>query len=244
MITLLTVQEPQTITKIWNLVDWLAQEWKLSAGFPLGTLILFGVLVCICTAYLLGSVQTAIPISKRFFHGDIRQYGSGRADTANMLAVYGKGAAVITVVAEVLKAAAAICIGRLILEVNGGALASFFVLFGQMYPLFYRFKGGNILVCLTTVVITLDMFTFLILLVIFLVGLFGTRMLSFATVMTALLYPLVLQSFANNGLNVAMAVLTAIFVLYWHRENLKRMQVGQEEKVDFSKLFPRKKGKQ
>ncbi|MBQ5834126.1 MAG: glycerol-3-phosphate acyltransferase, partial [Clostridia bacterium] len=70
----------------------------------------------------------------------------------------------------------------------------------------------------------------------------GTRYISLASVMCAMLYPLILRAFANDGLNVAMAVVAAIFVVYMHRENLKRLWEGKESKIDFSKISKKKKG--
>ena len=64
-------------------------------------------------------------------------------------------------------------------------------------------------------------------------------MVSFATMTAALLYPLILNAFANRGLNVAMAVVTALFVLYAHKENIKRIGEGKEPKFEL-----RRKNKQ
>ncbi|MBQ7336236.1 MAG: glycerol-3-phosphate acyltransferase [Clostridia bacterium] len=231
-----------TIEKAWNLVDWLIVHFGFGVEASVAANVL-GALACILVSYLLGSVNPAILFSKRMYHEDIRAVGSGSADSLDMFRVYGKKAGVLTLLCELAKAAIAVWAGRLLWEVNGGALAGFFVLFGHMFPIWHRLRGGKGLMCLAMVVLTVSQLTFLILLFIFLVCLFGTKMLSFATVMTALLYPMILQAFAPYGLNVAMAVIAACFMAYMHRGNLKLIQAGKEEKLDFSGLFHKKNPK-
>ena len=60
--------------------------------------------------------------------------------------------------------------------------------------------------------------------------------------MCAFMYPLMIRAFANDGLNVAMAVLSALAVVFMHRENLKRLWNGKESKIDLSKISKKKKG--
>ena len=233
--------EPIVIQRYWNLVDLLIR-WLDLEGTASALVHLCGALICIIVPYLLGSINPAILISKTVYHEDIREFGSGNAGTTNMLRTYGKKAAIATFALDLAKAAVAVILGKLIWESDGGALAGFFVMFGHMFPIYYRFRGGKGVACLAMVILTLSPITFLILLAIFLIIAIGTRYISLASVMCALLYPLLLRAFANDGLNVAMAVMSTVFVVYMHRENLKRLWAGQESKVDFSKISKKKKG--
>ncbi len=63
-------------------------------------------------AYLLGSVDTGILVSKFLYHDDVRNYGSGAAGMTNMLRTFGKKAAALTASGDVLKGVLAVCIGR------------------------------------------------------------------------------------------------------------------------------------
>lgn len=244
MIQALTaVTPPIEFEKAWNLVDYIIQSTNVKDLAIVGVINIVGALLCMVLPYLLGSINPAILISKHMSGEDIRAWGNGDAGTDNMLRVYGMGAALGTFACDFCKGMAAVWIGRLIWGVNGGALAGFFILFGHMFPLFHRFKGGKGIVCLSAVVLTLNPIAFAFLTLIFLVGTIGTRMVSFGSVMTALLYPLILNAFANHGLNVAMAVITAVFVTFMHRENLKRMRDGKEEKLDLAALFGKGKKK-
>ena len=243
MFFLTAVEEIPVIQKTWNLTDWLIVQLNADPVFSV-VLNVLGALLCMLVPYLMGSINTAVILTKKMHGVDIRDYGNGDADVFNMLrASCQKKAVVITLLCDLVKASAAVWLGRLIWEVNGAALAGFFVIFGHMFPIFFRFRGGKGVECLAMVVLTLSPLTFVFLLLIFAACAVASRMVSFAAVLTALMYPLILQAFANDGLNVAMAVLTTGFIAFAYRDNLKRMQVGEEEKIDFSKWFRREKGK-
>lgn len=229
-------QTTETIKIAMGLIGKLIEKqgWKPS-DTVYAFAILGGWLACAILPYLLGSINPAILISKVFYHQDIRTQGSGNAGTTNMLRTYGKGAALATFLIDLGKACVAVLLGRFIFGVDGSAIAGFFVILGHMFPLYHRFKGGKGVACLAMVVLTISPISFLILLGIFVIIVVGTRFVSLGSVMCAMLYPLILQAFANNGLNVAMAVLSAMMVVYMHRANLKRLWNGTESKISFSK---------
>lgn len=72
-----------------------------------------GILVVLLTAlqaYLLGSVDTGILVSKYLYHDDVRHHGSGAAGMTNMLRTSAKKHAALTAAGDVLKGVAAVCI--------------------------------------------------------------------------------------------------------------------------------------
>ena len=107
----------------------------------------------ILQAYLLGSVDTGILVSKFVYHDDVRNYGSGAAGMTNMLRTFGKKAAAMTATGDVLKGVLAVCIGRWLfhmLPADAGVspylgvyLAAIFAVLGHLYPLYFGFKGGK-----------------------------------------------------------------------------------------------------
>ena len=197
---------------------------------------------CIAIPYLLGSINPAILISRIRYHEDIRQFGSGNPGTTNMLRTYGKGAAAATFLLDLLKAALAVWIGYFLANFYGAAIAGFFVVFGHMYPVFYKFRGGKGVACLAMVVLNLHPIVFAILLGLFLVIVIGTRYVSLASVMSALLYPLILAAFyQKHSIVVLMAILCTVFVVFRHKENLKRIWNRTEHQISFSKLSKHKK---
>ncbi len=232
---LLTDVDPM-LTDYWNIVMWLTNKLSLG-GNPRAFLLLGGAILCIVLPYLIGSINPAILISKLFYHDDIRTHGSGNAGTTNMLRTFGKGAATATLLCDFAKAILATLLGRLILGEMGQSLAGFFVGFGHMFPIYFRFKGGKGVACYAMVGLVISPWIFLGLLTVFLIVLIGTRMVSMASVMAAFLFPFLVNAFAGTqSLAVAMAVMATCFVVFMHRENLKRIWNHTEAKLDFSKL--------
>ena len=232
--------------RIPDLWMYLVDTYHLT-GTPLYLLTAGAILLSAILPYLLGSINPAILISRLVYHQDIRSFGSGNAGTTNMLRTYGKKAAAATFLLDLGKAAVAVLIGQLLYGVDGCALAGFFVIFGHMFPLYEKFKGGKGVACLSMVILLQSPPTFLVLLILFLIMAIGTRMVSFASIFCALLYPLILRAFfpkdAYTGLLLAAATLSSIFVIFMHRSNMKRIMEGKENKLDLDKLFKRKKKK-
>lgn len=194
--------------------------------------------------YLLGSINPAIVFSKRIYKDDVRTHGSGNAGSTNMLRTYGFKGAALTFVCDMLKAVAAVGVGFLLVGAYGMSIAGLFVILGHMFPLYYKFKGGKGVACCAAVALVISPPTFLCTVVVFILVLIGSRMVSMASVMAALLYPLFLRAFAPAfPLGVAMAVVEACFIVFMHRENLKRIWNYEERKVDFSKLTEKFKKK-
>lgn len=223
----------------WNLVDALCRQFGL-AGDATIPVTVFGILLCIAAGYLLGSLNSAIIISRLFLHRDIRAHGSKNAGATNMLRTYGTKYAVMTLALDMLKAAIATTLGALIFNpIIGAPIAGFFCVFGHMFPLYYRFKGGKGVACTAIVALMLDPWTFLVMFVCFFAVVLMTRFVSLASVMCAFLYPLLLNAFLpGQGTTVLMGILTTCFVVFMHRENIKRLYNGKESKIQLS----RKKG--
>ncbi len=218
-----------------------------------------GVLLCIIIPYLLGSINFGLLISKKKYHDDIRTHGSGNAGTTNMLRTYGKRAAVLTLVGDMLKAAIAVGLGYLIfdnsevfrlfdennqfireatiLDTGGAAIAGLFVMLGHMFPIFYRFKGGKGVATSAVVVLMISWPSFLLCALIFIVIVVGTKYVSLASCMGMIFYPIILNAYQKNQNPLAKiaAIAMATMVVFMHRENLKRLTQGKESKIYFSK---------
>lgn len=114
------------------------------------------VLVIAIIAYLLGSINPSIILSKILKKEDIRTQGSGNAGTTNTLRVLGKGPAAIVLLVDVLKAVIAVLLGSWIgtfgnyspeefLKLHDYALmaAGIGAILGHNFPIYYEFKGGK-----------------------------------------------------------------------------------------------------
>ena len=214
---------------------------------PSWLMIVFAV-ICIASAYLLGSLNFAVIVSKERYNDDIREHGSGNGGTTNMLRTFGNGAAVLTLIGDMLKAVVAVTIGTALLGLTlGGYMSAFFCVLGHMFPIFYRFKGGKGVATSAAAMLMLNPFVFLVILFIFVVIVAGTKYVSLGSVMAALLYPVILHTVdeittewfvANNtiwGFDILFAFLMTVMVVFMHRSNIKRLLNGTESKISFKK---------
>ena len=211
------------------------QDENLYANTGKVVLIVIG---CILVSYLLGSINFGVIISTNKYGKDIREQGSGNAGATNMMRTYGKKAAVLTFIGDMLKTALAVGVGYFALGYNGAYLAGLFCVIGHAFPIFFKFKGGKGVVCISTMCLLTEPVVFLIMLAIFLIVLFGYKMVSLASVMIMLTYPLVLSmaGFAGAfGLHIILAAANALFIVFLHRKNIARIYNHTESKITFGK---------
>ena len=143
---------------------------------------------CICIAYLLGSINTSIIISK-ILGNDIRNSGSGNAGATNTLRTFGKGAAIIVVIFDGLKGIAAVLFAKYAPEIfkvsdpemTAMYLAGLFAVIGHVFPVYFGFKGGKGIMTAISVVFVLDWEIGLILLITCLALMLLTRYVSFGS---------------------------------------------------------------
>ena len=202
-------------------------------------------------AYLIGSVNFSVIFSKKFAGFDVREKGSGNAGTTNMLRSVGKKAAAITLICDILKGVVAIGIAilfgyipdmnkELLLQIAGVA-----VILGHTFPVFFGFKGGKGVATSLGVLLLSNWQIGLICLVFALVLMILTRMVSVGSCAATILFP-VLTLFINEHYTVLTegkagnvyfiySVILAIIVLFNHRENIKRLLNGTENKISFNK---------
>ncbi len=194
-------------------------------------------------AYFLGGLNFAIIISKYKFHDDIRRYGSGNAGMTNMLRTYGKTAAAFTLVGDMLKAVVSVLLGMLLGGEAGAYIAGFFCVIGHAFPCFYNFKGGKGIVVTAAMLLCLEPVVFLVLFLIFFILVATTKYLSLGSIIGMLFYPLLLNrlySFLNYGepegmIPAIISILNTLLVIWLHRENLKRLWTGTENKFSLKK---------
>ncbi len=225
--------------QFWEIInDGLIPYW---CDYRMNAIALIGcVLLCIVPPYLLGSLNFGIILSHRLFGEDVRQKGSGNAGTTNMLRNYGKKAAVLTLGGDILKAIVACCIGYFALGIEGAYLAGMFAVLGHMFPIYYRFKGGKGVATTAAMILMTNPIIFLIILVIFAVIVIGTRFVSLASIMCALLWPLILSRIEGSGVTFLIAFAVAALVIFMHRSNIMRLFHGKENKISFGKKKEKK----
>lgn len=213
--------------------------------------IVLGLALTVLISYLIGSVNSAITICRIIKKDDIRKYGSGNAGLTNVLRVYGKGPATVTLLCDLAKGVIAVVLCRVlvtdVLHVTFfdnrlfiGYVAGLFVMLGHIFPVFYKFHGGKGVLIAATTLIAIDPLTCLFSVLVFAIILAVTKYVSVGSICAAFSYPLftiITQSLRNmTGVwqNAAMALVIAFLITYMHKPNIKRLKAGTENKFSFS----------
>lgn len=209
------------------------ENWLLVLG-SVGAIFVIAMVI----PYLLGSINTAVVISRFMYGDDVRNHGSGNAGTTNMLRTYGKVAALLTLIGDMLKTAIAVCFASFLTSVAfGGWIAGLFCMIGHIFPVYYRFRGGKGVLCVATAIAILSPIAFALSLITFIIIVSFTKYVSLGSIFGALMLPL----YANienriipiGGIDVLIAVMMALIVIWCHRANIQRIQQGKESKLSF-----------
>ena len=190
------------------------------------------VLFACVAAYFLGNLSPAILVS-RVLGGDIREQGSGNPGTTNMLRVYGKKAAAVTLLIDVLKGVAAVLIGRALGGEPLACLCAFLVEIGHMYPICWGFKGGKGIATGLGVLLTISPVYGLLELAIAVALFVATKMVSPGSLAAAAAMPLLAHVFAPDFFWYALAL--AVIVIFKHRSNIGKLIRHEESKISFKK---------
>ena len=222
-----------------GLFSMLIEDLALGEGWMM-VLRLFSALICIIFPYLLGSMNFAIMVSKKKYNQDIRNFGSGNAGATNVMRTYGKSAAFLTFGGDALKAFVSGLIGYAAFGRYGAYIAGLFCVLGHVFPIYYKFKGGKGVVTLAISILMCNWIVFLILIAIFVLIVLATKYISLASIMCAMLYPIVLDRvekllFGGTGAYVILALMTSALIVFMHRGNIKRLLTGKENKFSFKK---------
>ncbi len=199
-------------------------------------------------AYLIGSVNFSVILSKKMAGFDVREKGSGNAGTTNMLRSVGKKAAALTLICDVLKGVVAILIAMFIgwaFKVENQSLlvqiAGIAVVLGHTFPIFFGFKGGKGVATSLGILIMSNWQIGLICLVFGVLLIALTRMVSLGSCAAAVLFP-VLTLFITDNYIVSQgsgyliySIILAVIVLFNHRSNIKRIMAGKENRISFKK---------
>ena len=192
-------------------------------------------------SYLLGSVNSAVIVSRALEKDDIRTHGSGNAGMTNMYRVFGKRAALLTTLGDLIKAILAVLLARTLfvwfdasLAFDPGYPAGLFVLLGHIFPIYFGFRGGKGVMPAVGIVLMVNPAAFGVMVAIALPLFLATRTMSLVSVVSAAALPVVtlilglLQK--NRPLASTLFTLTyAVLVIVSHRSNIQRLLSGTEK---------------
>ncbi len=193
---------------------------------------LYGI-IALVIGYLLGSINSAVLISKVFYKTDIRKMGSGNAGTTNVLRSLGKKAAAFTFLGDFLKGILASLIGMLLYKEMGLVLAGGAAVVGHNWPVYFGFKGGKGVLTSFSVLLFASPLAALIALAWFIIIVAITRYVSLGSITSAIVV-VIATYFTHHGFNTPtfyLTVFVAILVVFRHHSNIKRLIQGNESKL-------------
>ncbi len=224
---------------ILGIIPLVAERTNLMTAFYVAGLVLVAV-----AAYVLGSLNFALILSKKMYGEDIREFGSKNAGTTNMARTYGKKAALLTILGDVLKGIVAVIIGSFAMGATlGGYMAGLFCIIGHIFPVFYGFRGGKGVATAAAVILVVNPMVFLIMISLFIITVLLTRYVSLGSCLAAGIFPLltfysrvnVEKPLPFSGVAFLCSFVMAVLVICKHHTNLRRLINGQESKFAFKK---------
>ena len=199
-------------------------------------------------AYLIGSINFSVILSKKIAGFDVREKGSGNAGATNMLRSVGVKGAVLTLIGDCLKGVIAILVAVIVGKIAKNAdkallvqLAGIAVVLGHTFPIFFNFKGGKGVATALGVVLVTNWQIGLICLVFALVLMALSRMVSLGSVGACVLFPVLVLFIKSNYIvtegssYLIYSIILAVIVAFNHRSNIKRLLTGTENKISFKK---------
>ncbi len=197
--------------------------WRIAICLILGYA--FG---CISTGYIVGKIQKV----------DIRNYGSGNVGTTNALRTLGKKAALITLLGDVFKCAIPVVLIKFVIFKSVpytdllGLYTALGAVLGHTFPFYLKFKGGKGIAVLVGTILTFDWRIFLICVGTFFVILAITRFVSLGSLVMEVLFVIwVAITRPGDWHMLALSLVFAVLAFYTHRENIKRLISGTENKI-------------
>lgn len=190
----------------------------------------------IAASYLIGSIPTGYIIVKLFTGQDIRTVGSGSTGATNVKRVMGKKWFFIVMLLDAIKGALPVALTAYFASAfaNIGLLpvvAAICVIIGHSKSVFLNFTGGKSVASGVGTLIALDWQAGIIIAAVWGVVTWVSRYVSLGSIVALALSPLIMWFLNAPAAYIGYAVLAAVYVIYLHRENIKRLKEGTENKV-------------
>lgn len=198
--------------------------------------ILIKVVIAAVVAYLIGSIPTGYIVVKSATGQDIRQVGSGSTGATNVKRVMGKKWFFIVLLLDALKGAIPVMIANFVpyLHSNLGVtavIAAACVLLGHSKSIYLGFTGGKSVASGVGTILALSPTVGLSIAVIWAIITYASKYVSLGSIIALALSPILMFLFNQPVAYIIYCVIGAIYVIYLHRENIKRLLAGTENKV-------------
>jgi glycerol-3-phosphate acyltransferase PlsY len=205
-----------------------ALDHSTACGFYL--IMVLGLLL-IASAYLIGSVASAIVVCRFLNLPDPRSGGSGNPGATNVLRVGGKGAAALTLAGDVVKGLVPVLLARALSNEMVVAATALAAVLGHLYPIYFGFAGGKGVATAFGAVAGLAFPVMLVMGVAWIIVVATTRYVSLASMVAAGLAPVAAFAMALHPATFTALAVMAGFIIYRHKANIARLRSGTESRI-------------
>jgi glycerol-3-phosphate acyltransferase PlsY len=187
-------------------------------------------------AYLMGSLSTAVIVSKLFGLPDPRQQGSKNPGATNVLRLGGRKAAAITLAGDAVKGLIPVMLAQYLGAttdmIAAVGLAAFL---GHLYPVFFGFKGGKGVATALGVLSGFSGWVGLSVLATWILMAVVFRYSSLSALTAALLAPVYVWFILKSAVLAGAASAMALLLVSRHRANIERLLKGEESRIGSKK---------
>jgi acyl phosphate:glycerol-3-phosphate acyltransferase len=209
--------------------------------------------VVIIIAYLIGSIPTALLISRKYFGIDIREYGSGNMGATNTFRVLGQKFGTIVMVADMIKGMLAVGLynffpyyihnelDRTNLMIGLGLAA----VLGHIFPVWAQFRGGKGVATLFGMILAIQPIVAGSCVAVFLLVLYVTRYISLSSILAGIALPICVLWIYNEKevFYRVFAVAVSCLILLTHQKNISRLLKGNESRIPILKYRDRRRNR-
>lgn len=182
-------------------------------------------------SYLIGSIPVSYLVTRYWKGIDIRRFGSGNVGATNVWRNAGPLAGITALAGDVAKGVAAVILARHFGDSSLVSLSAVAVLVGHGWPLFLGFKGGKLVATGAGVIAAISLPVTAIAVAIWLMVVFVFRYISAGSIAAIISIPVLMFLFHLEAPYLAVGVFAALFSLYKHIPNMKRLATGTEPKI-------------
>jgi glycerol-3-phosphate acyltransferase PlsY len=180
-------------------------------------------------AYLMGSIPFGLILTKIFLKKDIREIGSGNIGATNVLRTGKKSVGYLTLTLDILKAV----IPVLFIKINHPDLiqiSALSVFIGHVFPIWMKFKGGKGVATYLGILFCINFNLGIVFIISWLIIFFVSRYSSLGSILSSLIIPIFI--FFNSNYEIEyFFIIMFVFILYTHKENVKRLINKEESKT-------------
>ena len=192
--------------------------------------------IIFAVAYLIGSIPTGYLIVKAKTGKDIREIGSGSTGATNVKRVLGTSYFFFVMVLDALKGALPVVLAAIFVSFKAQwglppVIAAVAVILGHSKPVYLKFRGGKSVATGVGTILALNWVVGLIVAAVWGVITYTTKYVSVGSIIAVALAPVLMFVFHQPIAYVIYCAIGAAYIIYLHRENIKRLIKGEENKV-------------